>query len=337
MKKETYVIAEAGANHNRDFSMAKKLINAAALANANAVKFQTYTSETLYVKNTPDFAGYKDINKLIKDIELPRHWQKDLKLYCDDQGIEFISTPFDEWAIDDLYDIGVQRLKIAGFEASDPRIVKHAASTGLPLIITAGIGVDLVTVGHIIGWVLEKNPSPDITFLHGNNAYPTPHNDICLGQIKKIKNMKYKCPISVGLSDHTEGILVPPVAVALGATTIEKHFTLDRALPGPDHGFAIEPHELINMIKNIRVIESTLLYKSSSVSKSEMAFTKCMRSVVTKKGMRKGDILSLDNITTKRPSLSGSVPSKEYFDVVGLRVNKDIPEDVVILWEDLDT
>ena len=332
----TFIIAEAGANHNRDFTLAKKLINAAALANANAIKFQTYSSETLYVKNTPDFAGYKNINKLIKDIELPRHWQKDLKVYCDDQGIEFVSTPFDEWAIDELYELGVKRLKIAGFEASDPRIIKHAAATGLPLIITAGIGVDLVTIEYIIGWILEKNATPNVTFLHGNNAYPTPFEDICLGQIDRIKSMKYSCPIRVGLSDHTEGILIPPIAVAMGATTVEKHFTTDRKLPGPDHSFAIEPHELIEMVKNIRIVENVLGQKISSISNSEKAFTKCMRSVVSCFALKKGDVLGMTNVTTKRPALSGSVPAKEYFDVMGLKLNKDIDEDSVIFWEDLD-
>ena len=161
----TFIVAEAGANHNRDFGLAKKLINAAALAGADAVKFQSFTSETLYVKNTPDFACYKNINKLIKDIELPHGWQKDLKLYCDDQGVEFVSTPFDKWAIDELYNLGVKRLKIAGFEASDPRIVKHAASTGLPLILTAGIGIDLVTIDYIIKVDFRKKSNPRYNIL----------------------------------------------------------------------------------------------------------------------------------------------------------------------------
>ena len=335
MKNHTFITAEAGANHNRDFNLAKKLIDAAVTAAADAVKFQTYSSETLYAKNTPDFAGYKNINKLIKDIELPRHWQKDLKLYCDDQGIEFMSTPFDERAIDELYDIGVNRLKIAGFEASDPRLIKYAASTGLPLIITAGIGVDLVTISYIIKWILEKNSNPDITFLHGNNAYPTPFVDICLGQIKRIKAMNYDWPIKVGLSDHTEGILVPPVAVALGVSAIEKHFTIDRALTGPDHAFAIEPNELVQMVKNIRTIETALNEKGNSISNSEKAFIKGMRSVVTSRNIRKGEVLSCDNITTKRPSLSGCVGAKRYFDIMGLKANKDIDDDQIVLWEDL--
>jgi len=331
-----FIIAEAGANHNRDFNLAKKLINTASISGASAVKFQTYSSETLYVKNTPDFANYKNINKLIKDIELPRHWQKDLKSYCDDQQIEFMSTPFDKWAIDELYDLGVKRLKIAGFEASDPRIVKHAAATKLPLIITAGIGIDLVTINHIIGWILEENANPDITFLHGNNAYPTPFEDICLGQIQRIKNMKYDSPIKVGLSDHTRGIIIPPAAAALGVSAIEKHFTMDRSLPGPDHSFAIEPAELIEMVKNIRIVESGMQQKKSSISKSEQAFVNCMRSVVTCASLKKGEILTLDNITTKRPALSGSVSARDFFKVMGLKANKDIDQDSVILWQDLD-
>ena len=181
-----FVIAEAGANHDRKLDQAFELVKIAKTSGADAVKFQTYSSETLYAKNTPDFAGYKNINKLIKDIELPRNWQKDIKLFCDDHGIEFMSTPFDEQAVEELYNIGVKRFKIAGFESTDPRIVKCVASTQLPLIITAGIGCNVEMINKIIGWILEENKKPDITFLHGNNAYPTPFEDINLGQIMKL-------------------------------------------------------------------------------------------------------------------------------------------------------
>ena len=133
---ETFVIAEAGANHDRNFNQALRLIDVASDAGANAVKFQTYSADTLYSKHTPDFAGYKNITKLIKDIELPREWQKDLKQYCDELDIEFMSTPFDEKAVDELVSLGVKRLKIAGFESTDWRFVDMIASTGLPLIIS---------------------------------------------------------------------------------------------------------------------------------------------------------------------------------------------------------
>ena len=180
---KVFVIAEAGANHNRDFDQAKALIDVAVKAGADAVKFQTYSSETLYSANTPAFAGYKNINKLIKDIELPRNWQQDLKSYCDDSGIEFVCTPFDEQAVEELYNIGVKRYKIAGFEATDPRFVKCVASTSLPLIITSGIGSNVNMVRQIVGWVRDVNPMADITILHGNNAYPTPFEDAGLNQV----------------------------------------------------------------------------------------------------------------------------------------------------------
>ena len=275
---KTFIIAEAGANHNRDFEQAKSLIDVAVKSGADAVKFQTYSSETLYSANTPDFAGYKNINKLIKDIELPRNWQKDLKSYCDDKGIEFISTPFDEQAVEELYNIGVNRYKIAGFEATDPRIVKCVASTGLPLIITSGIGSNVAVVRRILGWVREANPSADITILHGNNAYPTPFEDAGLNQIDRLR--EEFTDISVGLSDHTPGILVPPLAVAKGATVIEKHYTLSRLLPGPDHPFAIEPQELEQMVKNIRIAEMVCSEKKGELTASEESFSMAI-SIVT--------------------------------------------------------
>ena len=328
------VIAEAGANHNRDWSVAVKLIKAAVRAKCDIVKFQTYSSEKLYSKSTPDFAGYTNINKLIKDIELPREWQKDLKLCCDDLGIEFMSTPFDEQAVDELYEIGVKRFKIAGFESTDPRIVRYAASTKLPLIITAGIGVDLRTIEEIYSWVKEENPDADITFLHGNNAYPTPFEDINLGQIQEIK--KLNLPIKVGLSDHTLGILAPPLAVALGASTIEKHYTLDRTMPGPDHPFAIEPDELSEMIKNIRTAESCLGIKKSKTTASEEIFLKATRSVVSSKLILKGEVISADNITTKRPFLDNCVSAKKFYEVQNCYVAKnDIKEDQIINWDDI--
>ncbi len=202
--KKTFIIAEAGANHNRDWDMATQLITEAANAGADAVKFQTYSAETLYSRYTPDFAGYKNIPKLIKNIELPREWQRDLKLYCDDLGIEFMSTPFDERAVDELYNLGVKRLKIAGFEATDPRWVKYVASTGLPLIISLGTGANHNIITEVQQWILgpevmgdprihlgtfDFSNNPDVTYLHCNSAYPTPLSDINLGSITVFKNL----------------------------------------------------------------------------------------------------------------------------------------------------
>ena len=184
---KTFIIAEAGANHNKDWDTAIKLIDIAYESGADAVKFQTYSSNTLYASNTPDFAGNKNINKLIKDIELPREWQKDLKQYCDDKGIEFMSTPFDEQAVGELVSLGIKRLKIAGFEATDPRFVEVVASTGLPIIMSAGIGFDFKYWGKFCE--IFKKYNNHVTLLHCNNAYPTPIEDVCLDSMNSLANL----------------------------------------------------------------------------------------------------------------------------------------------------
>lgn len=328
MSKKTFIIAEAGANHNQNFDQAIKLIEIAKSAGADAVKFQTYSSETLYSKNTPDFAGYSNINQLIKNIELPREWQKDLKQYCDDIGIEFMSTPFDEKAVDELVNLGVNRLKVAGFEATDLRFLEKVASTGLPLIISAGIGCSLDFINTIINRCYEKE-CYDLTILHCNNAYPTPQEDINLGTIKDIIK-KYDPVVKVGLSDHTMNTLTPSLAVAMGATVIEKHFTISRQLPGPDHPFALEPKELKEMIDNIRLTEVSLNSKKEQYTQSEESFSKARRSIVAKNNISKGDILTEELITTKRPFLPGNIPASEWDNILGSKASKNYkPDDFI--------
>jgi len=322
---DTFVIAEAGANHNRNFNQALKLIDVAKESGANAVKFQTYSSETLYSKNTPDFAGYKNINKLIKDIELPREWQKDLKQYCDEIGIEFMSTPFDEQAVDELVDLGVKRLKIAGFESTDWRFVDIVASTGLPLIISLGIGFKEEHLDIINS--ITQNYNNDVTLLHCNNAYPTPISDINLNTIPYLIK-KTNC--KVGLSDHTKSTLTPALAVAAGATTIEKHYTLSRHLPGPDHPFALEPDQLKEMVDEIIMAEIMMGGIKGEYSQSEVNFIKARRSIVAKSNIKVGDILTIDNITTKRPYLEGNIPASEWYNILGKKSSKNYKPDAFI-------
>jgi len=320
--KKTFIIAEAGANHNRDWNTAIQLIDIAYESGADAVKFQTYSSNTLYASNTPDFAGYKNINKLIKDIELPREWQKDLKQYCDDKGIEFMSTPFDEQAVDELVSLGIKRLKIAGFEATDPRFVEVVASTGLPIIMSAGIGFDFKYWGKFSK--IFKKYNNHVTLLHCNNAYPTPLEEAYLdsiGSLSALINVS-----EVGFSDHTMSTLTPSLAVARGATVIEKHFTLDRQMEGPDHPFALEPNELKEMIQFIREAEKSTGFKGGYTT-SEQSFSKARRSVVSKIDLKKGDILTKDNITTKRPFLDNSIPAIDYNDILGQILKDDIKAD----------
>jgi sialic acid synthase SpsE len=328
---KTFVIAEAGANHNKNFNQALSLIDVAIKSGADACKFQTYSADTLYSKNTPDFAGYKNINNLIKEIELPREWQKDLKTYCDENGIEFMSTPFDEKAVDELVNLGVKRLKIAGFESTDFRFVDMVASTGLPLIISLGIGFDLDKhLNSILN--IQSKYNNNLTLLHCNNAYPTPMHDANLNMITYIKekiwemniSLSKSCIYNVGFSDHTQSILTPSLAVVKGATVIEKHFTLSKHLPGPDHPFAIEPNELKEMITLIRNTESTLSNTYDGVfTESEKQFKNAMRSVVAKKDIKFGEIFTKDNITTKRPFLEGNVRASEFEKLLGKPSNNN--------------
>lgn len=321
---KTFVIAEAGANHNRNFNQALKLIDVAKESGATAVKFQTYSANTLYSKNTPDFAGYVNINQLIKDIELPRDWQKDLKQYCDEQNIEFMSTPFDEKAVDELVNLGVKRLKIAGFESMDFRFVDMVASTKLPLIISLGIGFEMNYLGKLFEIATKYGNS--LTLMHCNNAYPTPLDNAHLKIIKSLASgFSYKT--ETGFSDHTTSTLTPALAVALGATVIEKHFTLSNHLPGPDHPFALEPKQLTEMINLIKQAELTILPKNGNVSESEKPFVYAMRSVVAKTNIKQGDLLTVDNITTKRPFLEGNIPAKHFEFTLGKTATRNYNED----------
>jgi len=318
----TFIIAEAGANHNRNFNQALALIDVAVESGASACKFQTYSSETLYSKNTPDFAGYKNINQLIKDIELPREWQKDLKQYCDEKGIEFMSTPFDEKAVDELVAIGVKRLKIAGFESTDFRFVEMVASSKLPLVISLGIGFEMNYLGKI--FEIADKYGNDLTLMHCNNAYPTPIQDAGL---KTVQSLAFNSRYKTGFSDHTMSTLTPALAVAMGATVIEKHFTLSRHLPGPDHPFALEPNQLKEMIELIKQAELTITPQLTQYSESEQLFKQAMRSVIAKTDIKKGDILTEDNITTKRPFLEGNIPAKHFEFTLGKIADKNYNQD----------
>lgn len=341
---KTFVIAEAGANHDRNFDQAITLIDVAKRSGANAVKFQTYSSETMYCKNTPDFAGYKNINQLIKDIELPREWQKDLKQHCDEIGIEFMSTPFDEQAVQELVDIGVKRLKIAGFESTDTRFVEMVASSKLPLIVSLGIGF----TDPILHKILKIRDKYDnhLSLLHCNNAYPTPMSDVGLVQMSKLidslrcHNHKggggHGCSVSrVGLSDHTTSTLTPALAVSRGAEIIEKHFTISRYLNGPDHKFALEPYQLDEMIQLIKQAEDALTINDSVYTESEKPFVHARRSLVSKIKINKGETLSEKNVTTKRPYFEGCISASYYNETLGSVALVDIHPDECIKESDI--
>jgi N-acetylneuraminate synthase/N,N'-diacetyllegionaminate synthase len=325
-----FIIAEAGANHNRDFDMAKKLIDVAADSKADAVKFQTYSAETLYSKKTPEFSYMKGQNvyDLIKSIELPREWQQELAEYADQSGIMFLSTPFDYAAVDELDEIGVPAFKFASFEIVDPELLKYAASKQKPMIISTG----MANLGEIEDAIsaIRSAGNDDIVLLHCNSLYPTPPEVV---NLRAMGTMREAFKLPVGFSDHTLGIHISLAAVAMGACVIEKHFTLDRNLPGPDHSFAIEPDELKEMVRCVREIEeakgSGIKEKSKLEGKEQ--YLKARRSIHAKVDIPKGTKITKDMLVVKRP---GCGIKPKFMDVVvGRTARMDIKEEEWIAWE----
>ncbi len=328
-----YVVAEAGANHNRDLAMGKELIDVAAEAGADAVKFQTYSAETLYSKKTPKFSYLekhtsKDTWQLIKDIELPREWQAELQAWARTRGIVFFSSPFDYRAVDELDALGVPAYKIASFEIVDLPLIRHAATKGRPMILSTGLATyeDI----HDAIETCRSAGNRDVVLLQCASLYPAPPARV---NLRAMETMRRAFGVPVGLSDHTLGIHVAGAAVAMGACLLEKHLTLSRTLPGPDHAFAIEPTELKAMVRQIRDIEAALGdgRKVGPAPEEEEMHQKARRSLIAARAIPKGTRIERDMIAIKRPGFG--IRPKLIELVVG-RVSKvDIEEDTVLTWE----
>jgi sialic acid synthase SpsE len=329
----TFIIAEAGSNHNRDLNQAKKLIEVAAEAEVNAIKFQTYSAETLYSKKTPtpDYLdgkiNQKSIWQMIKDIELPREWQGELADYTRSHGIIFLSTPFDEKAIIELEELNILAYKIASFEIVDLPFIKKIAETKKSIILSTGMA-SLGDIEDAIQAIREVGDN-DIALLHCAINYPPLFEDLNLNAIKTLK-LAFQVP--VGYSDHTMSINIPSVCVALGASIIEKHFTLNRSLRGPDHKFALEPSELKQMVKNIRETEISLGTPIKFMPKSEKNLFKLARkSIIARKDIPKGKVIEKSDLMIKRPGY-GIAP--KFLDIIiGRAAKENIYEDDIITWD----
>ena len=309
---KTFIIAEAGSNHNGDFELAKKLVRKAKDSKADAVKFQSFKADELFSTKSRKVNNF-DVFDLFEPLEVSRSWLADLNKYCNDVDIEFMCTPFDERSVDFLYDLGVKRLKVSGFESTDLRFIRYAASTELPIIISAGLGCSVGFIQRIIS-TCEQVGCNDVTILHCNSAYPTPQEEINLDTIVKIKNQYPN--IKTGLSDHTLSTITPALAVMLGATCIEKHFTLLKSMQGPDHSFALEPDELSEMIRYIRIAEASRGIKDTFTTSERKDSIQGMRSIVLKDDVKKGEKLTPDKLTTKRPFYEGNIAACEFFSIM---------------------
>lgn len=327
-----YVIAEAGANHNRDLHVAKELIDVAAAAGADAVKFQTYTGKDLYSSRTPHFDYLEDKRspqELLDAIALPREWQPELAEHAAQRGIHWFSSPFDRAAVDELAAMGVPCLKIASFELVDLPLIRHAAATGIPLILSTG----MATYGEIedaLGAVAEAG-GREVALLRCASVYPSPPE---IMNLRAMATMRDAFGVPVGLSDHTTGINVAAGAAALGMEVLEKHFTLSRDMEGPDHPFAVEPDELKALVAAVREVEAALgtgrLEGPSEPESGEM-YQLARRSVIAATDIAAGTEITEAMLTVKRPGYG--VKPRDIGLLVGRVARVDIPFDEVITWE----
>lgn len=334
------IIAEAGVNHNGDFEKAKKLIEVAAEAGADIVKFQTFKAKKL-VSSSAKKAEYQQTNfaesdnsqfNMLKKLELPFEWHQDLIDYAKSQEIQFASTGFDEESVDFLESLGQSFFKIPSGEITNLPYLEHIASKNKPTILSTGMA-DMNEISEAIDALLNSGLSKNhITVLHCNTEYPTPMEDVNLMAMLQIRN---DLGVKVGYSDHTLGIEVPIAATALGATVIEKHFTLDRKLPGPDHSASLEPNELKAMVQAIRNIEKALSgsgIKSPSNSETKNIIV-ARKSLVLTKDLASGTAITKDDLEIKRPG-NGISPMK-IKEVIGMTLKNDMPKEAILQWEDL--
>lgn len=330
--KHTLIIAEAGVNHNGSLTMAKQLIDAAAVAGVDYVKFQTFKAEKLVTKDAQK-AEYQQRNTeeksqyaMLKKLELNEMHHEELIEYCEQKGVQFLSTAFDMESIEYLHSLHLGLWKIPSGEITNYLYLKKIAQYCEPVILSTGM-CEMEDVLKAVEVLCENGLSKEqITVLHCNTEYPTPMQDVNLRAMLEIKN---KVKVKIGYSDHTQGYEVPIAAVALGAEVIEKHFTLDRMLPGPDHKASLEPSELKVMVNAIRNIEQALGDGEKHVSESERKnIVIARKSIVAAKFIKKGEVLTEDNLCVKRPGMGISPMCWE--NVIGTYAKRNFMQDEFI-------
>lgn len=330
----TLIIAEAGVNHNGDMALAKELIAAAAEAGADLVKFQTFIAANIVSRNAPKAEYQKGATdpresqqEMVRKLELTRENHLEMIAECEKQGIGFFSTAFDKDSIDLLEDLGgADIVKVPSGELTNLPYLRYLTRHGKQVLLSTGMA-NLGEIEAAINVVEQAGtPRDRITVLHCTTEYPTPMEDV---NLRAMANIGKAFGVAVGYSDHTPGIEVPIAAVALGATVIEKHFTLDRNLPGPDHQASLEPHELKAMVEGIRNIEKALGDGIKRPSPSELKNKPIARkSLVAARPIKAGEPFSEENMMAKRPGTG--ISPMQWDEVVGRRAPRDFSEDELI-------
>ena len=333
-----FFIAEAGVNHNGDVKLAKKMVDVAIEAKADAIKFQTYKTEGVMIRKTPKAAYQLDdmhpdenFFDMAKKIELPFEVYKELKDYCEEKKIIFLSTPFCFDSADYLEKIGVAAFKVSSGDFVNYPFLEHVIKKGKPILISSGTA-EIDEVRETMKFIRSKK-CENIVLFHCTSSYPTPYDDVNLNVIESYR--KEFLGIPIGFSDHSIGTLAGALAVAKGARVIEKHFTMDKKLIGPDHKASLDPPELKAYIENIRLAEKMMgsaVKKLTDVEKNVREIAR--KSVVAKISLKEGTRLSPDNITVKRPGTG--IPAKLFDQVIGKRMKKDVDADSLITWNDIE-
>lgn len=326
-----FIIAEAGVNHNGDVEIAKKMVDAACEAGADAIKFQIFKTDNLVIKNA-DKAEYQKLHTgidetqydMLKKLELSYEEHFKIMEYCKERNIIYLSTPFDYESVGALEELNVCAYKISSGDITNLPFLRYIASKGKPMIVSTGMS-NLGEVEDAIE-IIKSTGNENIILLHCTSSYPTEYHDVNLKAMITLKNA-FQLP--VGYSDHTLGIEVPIAAVSLGARIIEKHFTLDRTMPGPDHKASLEPAELKQMIISIRNIEKALGDGIKKCTKSEEDVKKIARkSIVAASYIPKGSIIDENMLTIKRPGTG--IPPKFIDYLIGKKAKIDILKDTVL-------
>lgn len=332
--KRTLIIAEAGVNHNGSIELAKQLVDKAAVAGADYIKFQTFRTENLVAKSAC-LASYQKKNisasdksqfQMLKKLELSPAQHEELIDYCKNKGIKFFSTAFDLDSIDYLHSLGLGLWKIPSGEVTNYPFLKRIAGFNQKTILSTGM-CSIQDVRNAVNALYKNGLSKEnLILLHCNTEYPTPYEDV---NLKAMDTLQKEFGVEVGYSDHTRGIEVPIAAVALGATVIEKHFTLDRNMEGPDHKASLEPEELKAMVSAIRNIEQALGDGVKRVTESEKGnIAVARKSIVAARDIRKGEIFDENNLTVKRPG-TGLSPM-HWEDILGQTAKRDFNEEDLI-------
>ncbi len=338
MAPHVFVIAEAGVNHNGDMGLALRLCDAAKATGADAVKFQTFRARDLVVPGAPTAeyqarqTGAQDQYAMLEALELSEDQHRQIKAHCDAIGIEFFSTPFSVEAVDMLVRLGVKRLKLSSGELTHRRLVQHAAATGLPLLLSTGMAT-MDETREALAWVREaRGHLRDVTVFHCTSAYPAPPEALNLSAIPA---MQRDLGVAIGYSDHSEGIEAALAAVALGATVIEKHITVDRTLPGPDHSASLEPGEFTQMVTGIRRVAAMRGDGAKAPTPAERDTARvARRSVAAARDIPAGTLITEDMLVCRRPA-TGIAP-RDIGLVAGARAREAIAAMTVLQWDQLE-